>query len=56
MGRSANRRGELRVDQVLHPRPQEPTEQVLGVTIAETADQIGNSGIIVMGHRVVPSQ
>jgi len=51
-----DRRGELRVDQVLHPSLEEPAEQVLGVAIAETADQVGNSGIIITGHRVVPSQ
>ncbi len=50
---SADRRRELGIDQVLHPALEQPAEQILGVTITESTDQVGNSGIIVMGHRVV---
>jgi hypothetical protein len=48
----ADRRGELSVDQLLHPGLEQPTEQLLAVTVAETRQQVSNSGIIVMGHRV----
>jgi hypothetical protein len=53
---STDRGEQLRVDQVLHPSFQESAEQVFGVSVAETTDQVGHSGIIVMRHRVVPSQ
>jgi len=56
VGLGTDRRAERSVNQVLHPPFEQPAEQVLAVTITETADQVGNSGIIVMGHRVVPSQ
>jgi hypothetical protein len=32
---------------------QQPAEQVLGVSVTQSSDQVGNSGIIITGHRVV---
>ena len=50
--RGADRCGELGVDQLLHAGLEEPTEQLLAVPIAQARQQVSNSGIIVMGHRV----
>ncbi len=49
---SADRRGQLGVDQFLHPVLQQPAEQLLGSPSPSRATASGNSGIIVMGHRV----
>ena len=35
------------------PRFEQPAEQLLGVAVTQAREQVGNSGIIVMGHRVV---
>ena len=48
----ADHRGQLGIDQLLHPSLEEPTEQLLAVPVAQARQQVSNSGIIVMGHRV----
>jgi hypothetical protein len=48
-----DRSREFGIDQVLHAPLEQPAEQVLGVSVAQSTDQVGNSGIIVTGHRVV---
>ena len=55
MGLSTDRGRELRVDQVLHAPLEQPPEQILRVTVAQSTNQVGNSGIIITGHRVVSS-
>ena len=47
-----DRGGQLGVDQVLHALLEQPAEQFLAVTIPEARQQVSNSGIIIMGHRV----
>jgi len=48
----ADHRGQLGVDQLLHARLEQPAEQLLAVAVAQSREQVSNSGIIVMGHRV----
>src|SRR5829696_10569826 len=52
MWSGADRRGQLGVDQFLHPVLQQPAKQLPAVTLTEPRQQVRNSGIIVMGHRV----
>src|SRR5215207_2226706 len=52
MWSGADRRGQLGVDQFLHPVLQQPAEQLPAVTLTQPRQQVRNSGIIVMGHRV----
>ena len=48
----ADRRGQLGVDQLLHPALQQPAEQILAVAVAELRDKVVEAGIIMVGHRV----
>ncbi len=43
---------QLGIDQVLHPSFHQPTKQIGRVDISEASDEVANSGIIFMGHRV----
>src|SRR5829696_499013 len=52
MWSGADRRGQLGVDQFLHPVLQQPAKQLPAVTLTEPRQQVRYSGIIVMGHRV----
>jgi len=52
MRSGADRRGELGIDQFLHPVLQQPAEQLPAVTLTQPRQQVGNSGIIIKGHRV----
>src|SRR3546814_13402940 len=55
MGFRPDRRGELRVDQILHAPLHQPAEQVGRIRVPQARDKVSNSGIIFMGHRVVIS-
>ena len=48
----ADRRRQLRVDQLLHAAFEQQPEQVLGVAVAELREQVIQAGIIMVGHRV----
>ena len=45
--------GQLGVDQLLESPLEQPSEQVTGAAVTQSFHQVGNSGIIIVGHRVI---